>query len=590
MLTVFMQFHQAKGEGTVDKHAVAKVLQEIGLLLELKGENPFKSRAYYNAARAVELLDGDLEQLAREGKLKEIRGIGSALNEKIGELIHTGSLKYYEELKASIPAGLLELLQVPGLGPRKVKALYDTLGITTIGELEYACKENRLVNLKGFGAKTQENILKGIEYLRRFQGQHFYSEARQIASLLLEKLRGFSEIKEVSLAGSIRRCKELVKDIDLVAATDKPEALMKYFSQLPQVSRVMALGETKVSVQLEEGINADLRIVRPGEFPYALHHFTGSKEHNTALRYRAKRMGMKINEYGIYRGEEPVNCKTEEEIFHALGLAYIPPELRENFGEIEAAAKGALPLLVEEEDIQGLFHVHTAYSDGINTLQEVVLACREMGYRYVGITDHSQSAYYAGGLKVDDIKRQQEEIEALRAKYPDIGIFSGIETDIKNEGSLDYPDEVLESFDFVIASVHSGFKMPAEKMTERIIKAISHPRVTMLGHPTGRLLLGREGYPLDLEKLLQACLKFNVIIELNASPARLDLDWRYLKRAKELGILVSINPDAHRLEELKDIAYGVAVARKGWLEKKDVFNTRSRQEVGEFFQGKKNVR
>jgi len=570
----------------VDKHTVAKVLQEIGLFLELRGENPFKSRAYYNAARTVEQLEGDLEQLVREGKLREVRGIGSALNKKISELVHHGSLKYYEELKASIPSGLLELLRIPGLGPRKIKVLYDNLGIATIGELEYACKENRLVKLKGFGAKTQENILKGIEFSRRFQGKYFFSEARKIAQSLLDKLGDFAEIKELSLAGSLRRCREVVKDIDLVAAADRPEALIRYFSELPQVFRVMALGETKISVQLQEGINADLRAVQAAQFPYTLHHFTGSKEHNTALRHRAKSMGMKINEYGIFRGEELVICKNEEEIFQTLGLSFIPPELREDFGEIEAAAEGTIPLLVEERDIQGVFHVHTAYSDGVNSLEELIQACREMGYTYIGFSDHSQSAYYAGGLKVDDIKKQQEEINALKEKYPDFGIFSGIESDIRSDGSLDYPDEVLECFDFVIASIHSGFKMTAEKMTSRIVKAVSHPRVTMLGHPTGRILPGREGYPFDLEEILLACLKNKVIVELNASPARLDLDWRSLKKAKELGVLVSINPDAHRIEELNDTAYGVAVARKGWLEKKDIFNTRSRDEVQKFLQQK----
>lgn len=567
----------------MEKHGVAGLLEEIGILLELKGENPFKSRAYYNAARTVELMgEEELEKLVREDKLKDVKGIGAALNDKLKEFVLTGRLPYYEELKASVPEGLLEMLKVPGLGPRKVRALYDLLEITTLAELEYACRENRLVNLKGFGQKTQENILEGIEFLRRYQGQYFYSEARQVADNLLEKIKEFPDLGEASLAGSIRRCRELVKDIDLVASAADPGKLTRFFVELPAVSEVIAHGETKASVQLQEGINADLRVVRPEEFPYALHHFTGSKEHNTALRHRSKSMGLKINEYGLFRGEDLLVCRDETEFFAALGLAYIPPELRENNGEIEAAESGSLPTLVEAGAIRGIFHVHTTYSDGTNSIEEVVSACREAGLEYVGITDHSQSAFYAGGLKEDDLARQREEIAALREKYPDLGIYCGVESDIRADGSLDYPDAVLEKLDFVIASVHSGLKMERTKMTERLLKALAHPLVTMLGHPTNRLLLGRDSSPLDLEEVFEAAVENGVILELNASPARLDLDWRHLKKVREMGLLVSINPDAHRIESFSDTDIGVAIARKGWLEKKDVFNTRTRSEVEDY--------
>ncbi len=572
------------------KQDVSSLLQEIAQLLELKGESAFKSRAYYNAARTVELMGEDeLHRLVEEDKLKEVKGIGDALNEKLKELVLTGSLDYYEELKESIPESLLELLKIPGLGPRKVKALYDTLGITSLGELEYACRENRLVNLKGFGAKTQDNIMKGIEFIRRYQGQHYFSEAREVATGLLEDIKKFPALDRVSLAGSIRRCKELVKDIDLVASTSSPQQLVQYFTEIPTVAEVLAQGDTKVSVRLQEGINADLRVVQEKEFPCALHHFTGSKEHNTALRHHAKNLGLKINEYGLFRGEERMDCRSEEGLFQTLGLSYIPPELREDYGEIEAAKKGELPLLVEERDIRGLFHVHTYYSDGTNSPEEVIKACQKAGLEYVGISDHSQSAFYAGGLKEDDLQRQQEEIEALREKYPGLAIFKGIEADIKADGSLDYTDELLERLDFVIASVHSGLGMSEEKMTERLLRALSHPRVTMLGHPTGRLLLGREGYSLNLEKIFRKAQENKVIMELNASPPRLDLDWRHLKRAREMGLMVSINPDAHRIEDFQHTHFGVAIARKGWLEKKDVFNTRSREEVEEFFQNRKRI-
>jgi DNA polymerase (family 10) len=574
----------------MDKHTVAKILNDIGLFLELKGENPFKSRAYYNGARIIEYIEDDLEILVKEDKLKNIKGIGSALNEKIRELVITGSLQYYEELKSSIPQGLLDLLRIPGLGPKKLKLLYEKLNITSVAELEYACKENRLVDLKGFGIKTQNNILKNIEYIKRFQNQYLYSEALMLAAKLLEELSECPDVQEISLAGSIRRSKEIIKDIDLVAASENPSQVAEYFSKIPGVVDVMALGDTKVTVKLEEGINADLRIVNPKQFPYALHHFTGSKEHNTALRQRAKTMGMKINEYGLFKvnkEEKLIECADEREFFNQLGLDYIPPELRENIGEIEAAAEGKIPKLITHNDLKGIFHIHTTYSDGSNTIEEMIQACINMGYEYIGITDHSQSAFYARGLSLEEIKRQQEEINILREKYPEIEIFSGIESDIKPDGSLDYPDSILETFDFIIASVHSNLKMSKEKATKRLINAMSHPNVTMLGHPSGRILLGREGYPLDMDEIFNAALKYNVVLEINASPARLDIDWRYLKRAKELGVIFSINPDAHRIEELQDVYFGIAVARKGWLEKSDVLNTKSRQEVRKFLTNKK---
>lgn len=565
------------------KNSISSILEEIGTLLELKGENPFKSRAYYNAARTAELLgEEELLRLAREDKLKEVKGIGEALSEKLKELLLTGNMEYYEELKASIPFGLLEMLKLPGLGPRKVKTLYDTLQITTVGELEYACRENRLVNLKGFGAKTQENLLKGIDFLRRSQGLYYFSEARQIGEELFEMIKDLPELVEFSLAGSIRRSREIVKDINLVACTGSPGRFTRFFAELPLISEVLEQGETRAAVELQEGIRTQVVAVGIEQYPYALHYFTGSREHNAAIRKHAESLGLEINENGLFKGKELVRCRDEGELFSSLNLEYIPPELRENSGEIEAAQRGELPELVKQDDIKGIFHVHTSYSDGTNSLRELLNYTREAGYEYIGIADHSQSAYYAGGLKEEDIKRQQEEIEKLREEYPDIGIYSGIESDIKSDGSLDYPDRILKRFDFVIASVHSALKMSSEKMTERLVRALSHPLVTMLGHPTGRLLLGREESPLDMERIFQVSYENNVIMELNASPARLDLDWRYLKRAGELGLLISINPDAHRMEEISYTNYGVAIARKGWLSKEYIFNTRSRYEVNDY--------
>jgi len=572
----------------LERHGAAKILQDIGVMLELKGENPFKSRAYYNAARIVEMLgEEELEKLVLEDRLKEVKGIGSAINEKLKELTLTGKMLYFDELKAAIPESLFTILRVPGLGPRKVRSLYETLEITTLAELEYACRENRLVNLKGFGLKTQINILEGIEFLRRQQDRYFYSEARLIADELLVATREFPTLKNISLAGSIRRCLELVKDIDLVASAPEPAVLTRFFAGLPVVDDIIAIGKTRVSVRLQDGINADLRVVKPDEFPYALHHFTGSKEHNTVLRHRAKGIGIKINEYGLFKEEELIICRDETEFYAALGLDYIAPELRENNGEIEAAESGNLPDLVETADIKGIFHVHSNYSDGSDSLENLVRACVEAGYEYIGISDHSQSAFYAGGLKTDDLARQQNEILLLKEKYPNIAIFCGVESDILTDGSLDYSDQVLEKLDFVIASVHSGLKMEQSKITERVLRAINNPLVTMLGHPTNRLLLGRDNSPLDLEKVFIAAQENKVILELNANPARLDLDWRYLKKVRDMNLLVSINPDAHQVESFADTQFGVAIARKGWLEKRNVFNTLSRDEVEKYLYNRK---
>ncbi len=554
------------------KNEVAGILEEIGILLEIKEDNPFKSRAYINGARIVLNLEEDLETLVSENRLTAISGIGQALSGKITEYVRTGKLQYYEELKASIPAGLMEMLRVPGLGPKKVRILYEKLGITNLRSLEYACKENRLVELPGFGVKTQEKVLAGIEYLKTFQGQYYYAEALGLAWTALEPLRQHPGVTEASLAGSIRRAKEVVGDIDLVAAAENTAEITGFFSELPQVREVVSCGETMTSVLLDSGIRADLRVVKPREYPYALHHFTGSKEHNTALRRLAKEKGLKINEYGLFSGEELIPCHTEKELYAALGLNYIPPELRENTGEIEAAQHGPLPELLKVGDIKGIFHLHTTYSDGSNSIAEMVEEALRYGYEYIGISDHSQTAAYAGGLKAADIRRQHEEIRRLREVYPKIAICFGIESDIRFDGALDYPDDLLADFDFVIASVHSQFRMTEEDMTKRIVKAMSHPAVTMLGHATGRILLAREGYPVNIEVILKTALEHGVIMELNASPARLDLDWRHLKKAKEMGVLISINPDAHRIEEINDINYGIAVARKGWLAKEDVFN------------------
>ncbi len=556
----------------VTKETVIKVLEDIAVLLELTGENPFKARAYMNAARNLEKVESDLNEVVQQGKIYEIEGIGEAIGKKIVELMTTGKLEYYEKLKSSVPSGHLEMLKISGLGPKKIHALYEQLGIKTIGELEYACHENRLVELKGFGKKSQENILAGIEKLKIYKERRLYAEVEGQAEALLKSLKEYKNISAISIGGSLRRGNETVKDIDILASSSNPEKLAQAFANLDEVDSVIASGETKVSVNLKSGVNADLRIVTKDEFPYALHHFTGSKEHNTAMRGRAKDMGIKMNEYGLFRGEKNIKCLSEEDIFSALGLQFIEPELRENMGEIEAAEKGILPLLVEEKDVQGLFHIHTNFSDGTDTLESIVLAAKKMGLKYIGISDHSRSAYYAGGLKAEDIQRQHELIDKLNDKHAPFYIFKGTEADILPDGSLDYDEGILVRFDFVIAAVHSNFNMSAIEMTGRIKKALQNNYTTMLAHPTGRLLLSREPYALNIMEIIDAAAQFGKALELNANPHRLDLDWRNCIHAKKKGVKIAINPDAHQTAGLQDISFGIKIARKGWLTKGDCLN------------------
>jgi DNA polymerase (family 10) len=567
---------------TMKKEEVSAILEEIGFLLELKGENPFKVRAYYNAARAIKSLEGSLEEVVQRGELRQIKGIGEALGKKISELVTTGSLPYYEGLKESVPPGLREMVRIPHLGPKKVKALYEQLGITTIGELEYACQENRLVDLPGFGAKTQENILQGIEVLKRYRGRFLYGDVVDLAEAFTRSVAGVKGVLQASLAGSMRRRNEVVKDIDLVVAVRDGGASGKGIIALPQIEEVLAQGETEIRVRFASGIPADIRLVSLKEFPFALHHLTGSKEHNIALRGRAKKMGMKINEYGLFAGERSILCQGEDDIYRALGLSFIPPELREGRGEVEAAAEGRLPDLIDAGEIKGAFHVHTASSDGSNTISSLSMEAQRLRLSYLGITDHSRSAAYAGGLSEAAVKKQRVEINKINRTSRGFRIFKGIEAEILPDGSLDYGDKVLAGFDFVIGAIHSHFQMGEREMTQRIVHAMETRRLTMLAHPTGRLLLAREPYQLNMEEVIKAASRLGVVLELNANPHRLDLDWRWLKYAKDHGTKISINPDAHNLQGLQDFLIGVGIARKGWLESRDVINTMELGKVSRF--------
>ncbi len=574
----------------MDKEQIIKTLKDISVLMELRDENPFKIRAYQNSARALQASDIDLNRDLSVKDLTDIKGIGSHIAEKIKTMLDSGELKFYRDLKESVPPGLVEMLAIPSMGPKKIKYLFDNLHISNIGQLEYACKENRLVDLPNFGKKTQENILKGIEVLKRFKGKYLFANIIEEAEAVHKKIKGSKYVIRSSLAGSVRRKKEIVKDIDIVASSEHPDKVMDFFASLEEAEDIIARGDTKSSIRLKSGINVDIRIVEDFQYPYALHHFTGSKEHNTAMRTAAKKDNIKMNEYGLFKNGRLVKCSDESDIFSFFSMDWIPPELRENFGEIEAAKNKTLPKLIDEKDIKGIFHIHTTYSDGSVSIEQVCNHLQKLGLQYAGISEHSKTASYAGGLKKDDVRRYLEEIDELNLKYSGFKIFKGIESDILLDGSLDYNDRILAGFDFIIAAVHSSFALSEQQMTERIIKAIENRFTTMIAHPTGRLLLARDAYSVDIVRIVNAAAENNVDIELNASPFRLDLDWRMCKYAREKGVRIFVNPDAHNLNDLSNYKFGINIARKGWLEKRDVPNTLSLAEIDKYLKDKKAIR
>jgi DNA polymerase (family 10) len=557
-------------ESNVDTKTVVGILEEIAVLLELKGENPFKSRTYTNVARNLEQHVEDVQTLVAENRLREVKGVGDALEQKIEELVTTGELIYHQKLRAEFPDTLFDLFGIPGLGGKRIKTLYRDVGITSLDELEKACNEDRIAALKGFGAKSQNKILEGVAFARLHEGQHLVHKARAEADRLLAHLKKSESVIRIEVAGSLRRCKEVVKDVDIIASAKDPQALMKRFVEFEDVTNITGHGDTKSSIVLESGIAADLRVVTDEQFPYALHHFTGSKEHNVAMRQRAKERGLKMNEYGLFdENDDNISCKNEAAIFKKLELPFIPPELREDNGEL---ALKKIPPLIEQEDLIGVVHCHSTYSDGRASIEEMATAAKALGFKYFGLADHSQSAAYAGGLREAAIVKQHQEIDALNAKLKGIRILKGIESDIRADGTLDYPEKILKQFDFIVASVHSNQNMNEAEATKRVLRAIEDPHTTILGHPTGRLLLQREGYPLKWDAIFEACAKHRVAIEINANPRRLDIDWRLIKRAKEHGIMFSIGPDAHSIQGLEDVQYGVGIARKGCLTPDDILN------------------
>lgn len=585
----------------MEKANIVETLEQIADLLELKGENAFKVRAYRSGARALENTDDPLGELIDSGRLASLDGIGKALVEKIGTLYRDGRLPYLDDLRASIPDGLVELLKIPFLGPKKVKKLYDELQIDGVETLRAAAESGRIRALAGFGAKTEEKILKGIENLQAWNARHLWSTARPEVERILDGLRSLPETLKAEAAGSFRRYRETIGDLDFIASSSQPEPLTDWFCSLEGVAEVTARGRTKSSIRLENGMQADLRIVPPDRFFYALHHFTGSKEHNVRLRQRALERGLSLSEWGLFNVDErssenasdrqpDIEAHTEEDLFAALGLAWIPPELREDRGEIAEAEAGGGTFrdLVTPSSIRGVFHNHTTASDGRNTLQEMIAAAAARGWDYLGISDHSKSSYQASGLDEERLIAQIDLIREINASNEyQTHVFAGSEVDILRDGSLDFDDSILEQLDFVVASVHNAFSLSEAEMTQRIIRAIEHPCVTMLGHLSGRLLLRREPYPINIPKVIDAAIANATIVELNASPLRLELDWRHWRKAADAGLLCSINPDAHSIEHYDFVEFGVQIARKGWLRPENIVNTRPLSEVHEFLRLKK---
>ena len=566
------------------KEQIAGVLERIAILLELKAENPFKIRAYTNAARAIETFGGNVSNFQDEEAVGKIPGIGKSIALKIKELAATGSLKYLEELSSEFPTGIMELFSLPGLGAKKIKALYDQLGISSIEHLQKACEDGRVAELPGFGQTTQQKLCESIAKRAAHVGSFQFGQVAAEAETMRSDLAAQNSVLQVDIAGSYRRRKEILHDLDLLVATNESEAIMKFFVSHRLVESVIAQGPTKSSLRLRSGVQCDLRVVSTAEYPFALAYFTGNKEHNIELRSRALQRGWTLNEYRL--APVPVDSKAKKKrpirkipkvrdeagLYRAVDLDFIPPELRENWGEFEAAEKHSLPKLIEKENLRGTFHCHTTASDGHNSVEEMAAAAQELGLEYLGIADHSRSSIQAHGIDETKLRSQIATIRKLNKNFRGFRLFAGVECDILRDGSLDLPDEVLSQLDYVIASVHSVFNLSETEMTQRVIRAMENPLVTVLAHPTGRLLLKRESYRIDIPAVLDAAARTGTWIELNAAPKRLDLDWRWWPLAKKKGVKCVINPDAHRTERLQDLWFGIGIARKGWLTQDDVMN------------------
>lgn len=554
----------------------AKIFWKMADFLELKEENPFKIRAYRKAAQNIESLSKSVEEIYDQGGIKALQavpGIGSHIAEKIEEQIKTGKIQAHDKLAKQFPKGFLDLVNIPGMGPKTALLLHKKFKIDSPVKLEKAAKAGKLRGIPGMGAKKEENILRGISLKKESHGRFLLDDATAHAELIVEALNKLKEVKKILPCGSLRRGKETIGDIDILVISSKPKKIMDTFVELPAVRDILAHGETKSSVILKNSMQADVRVVEERSFGSAAHYFTGSKGHNIHLRQMAQKKGWKVSEYGIFKNKKQIGGAKEEEMFTKFGLQFIPPELREARGEFEAAAKGRIPKLVELKDIKGDLHMHTKATDGSNTIEEMAQAAKTLGYQYIAITEHTQSTRVAGGLNEKDMLKHLKKIREANKKVKGIEILAGAEVDILPDGKLDYRDDILMQLDVVLTAIHSRFKMPKQEMTKRVIKAFHSKYVNIFVHPSGRLLGEREPYEIDMEQVLQAAKKYRVVIEINAHPKRLDLTDIYCKRAKELGVKLVIATDAHSADQLELMKYGVAVARRGWLEKKDVINT-----------------
>lgn len=558
---------------------LADLFEKMADILEFKGENPFKISAYRKASRIIGDLTEDIEELSEQGRLKSIPGIGEGMALKITEYLHTGKIAKFEEIRKGISDELIAIMDIPGMGPKTLAMLHKEKGIENLSQLEKALEDESLKDLYGMGDKKIENIKRGIQLLKQSKGRMSLGVAFPVAKRIVEALRQKTGSEKIEWAGSLRRMKEHIGDIDILATGKERGRIIQAFTHLPEVKEVLASGETKASVIVEGGTQVDLRVVEEDSYGAALQYFTGSKGHNIHLRSIAKAKGIKINEYGVFKGDKKIGGREEQEVYHLLGMDWIEPELREDRGEIEAAKQRKLPKLVEESKIKGDLHVHSKWSDGTSTIEEIARAAQKRGYQYIAICDHSKSLKIAHGLDASRLMKQMEEIDRLNEKWKGFQVLKGTEVDILMDGKLDLPEKILEKLDFVVAAVHSGFKQDKEKMTQRIIRALENPCIHILAHPSGRLIGAREPYEVEIEEVMEAAKKFGKALEINAYFERLDLDDLQCRKAKEIGVRVGIGTDAHHIDQMWMISLGVAVARRGWLEAEDVLNTLSLKEI-----------
>lgn len=559
---------------------IAAIFGNMADLLEIQGANPFRVRAYRNARSSLESLTDNIEEIARRESLSDIPGIGKDLAGKITEYIRTGKIGAFEDLKKELPIGLVEIVEIPTIGPKTARAIFDTLGVKSVADLEQRAASGELLDVPGIKQKTLENIVRGIELYKKRKGSFLLGRAFPAAGELVDLLT--AHVDRIALAGSLRRMKDTVHDVDILVAASAKRApgIMKRFVELDPVRQVLAHGDTKSSIRLADDLQVDLRVVEPESWGAALVYFTGSKQHNIRLRERAIKRGLKLNEYALEdAGGKRVASATEEEVYEALGLGWIPPVLREDRGEIEAAEEGSLPHLIEVADIQGDLHMHTTWSDGALSTEAMIEAARKRGYSYVAITDHSKSLGVAGGLSDDDLVRHIDEIRELDAQYPDIRVLAGTEVDIRNDGTLDYSDSMLEKLDFVVASIHTGLNQSRDQLTGRVVKAMQNPHVRVIGHPTGRLLGDRDPYDLDFDRIMAEASKTRTCLEVNAHYNRLDLSDVLCRKARDAGVRVIVSTDAHSAENFQNLPYGVATAQRGWIEKQHVLNASSVDEL-----------